>query len=160
MTSSQPTEPRQQGAEPRQVIPTSVSSSSSPLPSPLTATCHCGRVTITIPTPPQRINECRCSLCYTYGALWAYYRRGDVTVTTSADPPPGVSQVSYVRTDPAGDGDIGFYHCGHCGSLTHWWGVRDTPRRKRLGPNSKMGFNCRLLPEKAIEGVERRVSYQ
>ncbi|KAI1822886.1 hypothetical protein F4861DRAFT_512656, partial [Xylaria intraflava] len=48
------------------------------------ATCHCRRITITLPRPPKEINECRCSLCYKLGALWAYYPRDHVTVTTSS----------------------------------------------------------------------------
>ncbi|KAH8890068.1 hypothetical protein GQ53DRAFT_842302 [Thozetella sp. PMI_491] len=115
--------------------------------SPVTFTCHCLRVTVTIPAPPQRINECHCSICYRYGALWAYYLRGQVRIT-------GETQ-AYAREDADGNGDLAFHRCAHCGCLTHWMGVRDTERRKRLGPEAKMGVNCRMLPESEIAGAER-----
>ncbi|KAI0459841.1 hypothetical protein F5B21DRAFT_199716 [Xylaria acuta] len=52
-------------------------------PSPK-ATCHCGRIAMTLPSPPKDISECHCSLCYKLGALWAYYPRDQVAVTTSS----------------------------------------------------------------------------
>jgi hypothetical protein len=121
-----------------------------PGPTPLTATCHCGRVSVTFPTAPAKINECRCSVCYKYGALWAYYPRGDITVT-AAD---GAKTVAYIRTDPGADGDISFNRCSECGCMTHWWG-----EGAYAGADHKMGVNCRMLPEKDIEGIVRKVSY-
>lgn len=50
----------------------------------LTASCHCGRVTVTVPTLPTKpLNECECSVCFSYGALWAYYTQSDVLVTVA-----------------------------------------------------------------------------
>ena len=120
---------------------------------PLTATCHCGRVAVTVPTAPVRLNECRCSICYRYGALWAYYLRREVAITTAdgAGPPRG-----YVRSDAVAEGDLGFFGCAVCGCVTHWEGVADTPKRR--GPEARMGLNCRMLPEGAVEGVERVVT--
>ncbi|KAI1125369.1 hypothetical protein F5Y10DRAFT_247268, partial [Nemania abortiva] len=59
------------------------STATSDNPSPK-ATCHCGRITVALPRPPEDINECHCSVCYKLGALWAYYPRDEVTVTTSS----------------------------------------------------------------------------
>ena len=116
------------------------------------ASCHCGQVTIELPNPPERLNECRCSICYSYGALWAYYPRRDVLITAGE-----TGSRYYVRKDDGCDGDISFHWCNNCGCMTHWWGEGDS--EKRTGPNAKMGFNARMLPERDIEGVNRKVSY-
>jgi len=125
----------------------------------VTVKCHCGRVQIELPYAPTKLNECRCSVCYSYGVLWAYYRRTDVMVTTAAETATGggTSLQKYVRDDAEADGDVSFNRCGHCGCVTHWWGEGDAPRR--TGPDAKMGVNCRMLPEKDIEAVERIVTY-
>ena len=127
--------------------PTPAAAAGSSSASPLSATCHCGRVSIAVPSLPQRMNECQCSICYRYGALWAYYARGAVRITGETQP--------YARADASGKGDLAFHRCAHCGSVTHWAGVHDTPTRQRLGPEAKMGINCRMLPEELIRGVER-----
>ena len=129
----------------------------TPTSEPLTLKCYCGLVEVELPCTPNKLNECRCSVCYSYGALWAYYRRGDVMVTTAAEPVPGVSLQKYMRDDEEADGDLAFYRCSHCGCTTHWWGEEDSP--KRSGPAAKMGVNCRMLGEKGIEGIERLITY-
>ncbi|KAI0426172.1 hypothetical protein F5Y09DRAFT_72501 [Xylaria sp. FL1042] len=53
-------------------------------PSALKASCHCGRIAIALPSPPEDINECHCSVCYKLGAMWAYYPREQVAVTASS----------------------------------------------------------------------------
>ena len=116
--------------------------------SKLKATCHCGRVTVELPSKPEKLNECRCTVCYKYGAIWGYFQRDTVTVTAAE----GASIVPYVRTDS--DGDISFNRCSHCGCMTNWWGVG-----QYSGPKERMGVNCRQLPEKEIEGIPRKVSY-
>jgi len=120
---------------------------------PFTLTCHCGRVSVTVPTRPQKVNECRCSICYRYGVLWAYYLRREVVISpATAD---GES-VGYVRSDEFGDGDLGFFRCRRCGCVTHWEGVVDTPKRK--GPEARMGVNWRMAGVGGLEGVERVVT--
>ncbi|KAK6072308.1 hypothetical protein SCUP515_07389 [Seiridium cupressi] len=124
-------------------------------PQPLAASCHCGRVTLEIPSKPQDICECHCTICYRYGALWAYYKRGQVTITVSAEPVPGVSQQSYVRTDEGAEGDIGFFWCGHCGCMTHWWKMgQDGPSDDA---EAKMGVNSRMLPKHLVEDARRSI---
>ncbi|KAH8899944.1 hypothetical protein GQ53DRAFT_740942 [Thozetella sp. PMI_491] len=113
----------------------------------LIATCHCGRVQIEMPSKPPKINECHCTVCYKYGALWGYFQRPTVTVTTS----DGATVVPYIRADK--DACCSFNRCSHCGCMTHWWGVG-----KYTGPEHHMGVNCRLLPIEALEGIPRSVS--
>ncbi|KAI8951328.1 hypothetical protein F4801DRAFT_545173 [Xylaria longipes] len=43
---------------------------------------------MTLPSPSEDTSECHCSLCYKLGALWAYYPRDQVAVTTSSHAPP------------------------------------------------------------------------
>ncbi len=103
------------------------------------------------PILPQRINECHCSICYRYGVLWAYFVRSAVTIVGETQP--------YARADAAGTGDLAFFRCVQCGCVTHWMGLRDTPAKKRVGPDAKMGVNCRMLPEELIQGADRISTY-
>ncbi|KAI1335237.1 Mss4-like protein [Xylariaceae sp. FL0016] len=123
----------------------------------VTAECHCGHVTIEIPSPPTSLNECRCSVCFKYGALWAYYTRKEVMVAVAATD-KNVGLRRYARDDEHFGEDsaatMEFCHCSLCGCVTHWWGVGE-----RAGDERKMGVNCRMLSEKQIEGVERKVQY-
>jgi hypothetical protein len=114
---------------------------------PLTATCHCGRVSVQLPSKPTKLNECHCTVCYKYGALWAYYPRPDVAVDVASD----TKLEAYIRTDS--DGDISFNRCAHCGCVVLWWGLG-----RYGGPEHKMGVNCRMLPEGEIVGIEKEVS--
>lgn len=154
-----------------------------PHPSSLTAKCHCGRISVEMPSLPVKINECRCSICYRYGAQWAYYRHEDVNIivniqaSRSAPKGPLAQQEpllpsqdsqeakglqNYVRSDA--DGNIGFYFCGHCGCLTHWsptekgtaWLKREKEMKGADAPWMKVGVNCRMLAPNLLEGVEKK----
>lgn len=158
-------------------------SPSPPNPSQITASCHCNRITIHLPRPPTKLNECRCSICYRYGALWGYYPRDKVDVVINIPSPPSSSTGkkedngavpllrSYVRTDGDDQGDIAFFFCGHCGCLTHWGltekgaeslrkgkeeaeRVRDEDKETDL---SEFGVNCRMIRPSLLEGVEHKV---
>lgn len=129
-------------------------SSILPAPKKVTATCHCGRIKVDIPGPPNKVKECRCSLCYRYGALWTYFQdTNEVTITADE---PGVK--SYERED--GNKFAGFYHCAHCGCLTHWWPTEkgEAERKKNPAGRSAVGVNCRMLPPAMIEGAERIIA--
>jgi hypothetical protein len=114
----------------------------------MVSSCHCNRIKITLPSLPTQLNECRCTVCYKYGAIWAYFPRNEVRISVAED----TKIEEYVRKD--GDGDISFNRCSNCGCMTHWWGVGE----KFGGGDVKMGVNCRLVPEKEIFGIERRIS--
>lgn len=112
----------------------------------LVTSCHCQRIQVRLPSTPKILNECRCTVCYKYGALWAYYPRPDVKISVA----DGARIEPYVRAD--GDGDIQFNRCSHCGCMTHWWGLGPYG-----GPEQEMGVNCRLLPEEEADGIERKI---
>jgi len=88
-------------------------------------------------------------VCYKYGALWAYFPVKDVKIDVAAD---GANTVTaYMRDDEAAPKTATFNHCSHCGCMTNWFGV--------LG-QEKIGVNCRMLPEKETQGIEREVRYR
>ncbi len=113
----------------------------------LTATCHCSRIHIQVPSKPQKLNECHCTVCYKYGALWGYFPRSEVLVTIADD----TQLQAYAREDRPGH--VSFHRCGHCGCMLFWRG-----EGKFAGPEHMMGVNLRMLPESQIEDVEREVS--
>lgn len=140
----------------------------------LTAKCHCGRVNVEIPSLPTKLNECRCSICYRYGAEWAYYHPDEVNIIVNAQgsrkAPGGVPTQAkpaesagegdkglkyYVREDS--DGYLGFYFCGNCGCLTHWAATEQgLVYLDSLGKPKKLGVNSRMLPLTLLEGVEKK----
>lgn len=103
------------------------------------ATCHCGAVTVSLAEAPTEVTECNCSLCRSYGVLWAYYSASDVEVSPSPAP-----------TDTyAWNGEhVDFHRCQSCGCVTHWT-PRDATRDRR-------GVNARLLPSDVLAAATVR----
>jgi hypothetical protein len=93
------------------------------------ASCHCGAVKFTVESAPSEVNDCNCSICRRYGALWAYYQLQEVRFATGNGP-----------TDVYmwGDRDLEFHRCRTCGCVTHWSPVDRACTR--------MGVNARLMP--------------
>jgi hypothetical protein len=94
------------------------------------AACHCTAVRLEIVEAPSWVNDCNCTLCRRYGALWAYYQPGKVTVVCGAD-----------ATDIYlwGDKELEFHRCKECGCVTHMT-ARDTD------PPRIYGINARMIP--------------
>jgi len=96
-------------------------------------TCHCGAVTFEVPSAPEEVKECNCSICRRTGALLAYYSPKDVRVSGATD--------IYMW----GDREIEFHRCKVCGNFTHWWPV---------GPAvDRMGVNARLMSPELLDGI-------
>jgi hypothetical protein len=89
------------------------------------ASCHCRSVRLTLPSKPEALVACDCSLCVKRGMLWAHYPEGDVVVD------------GYTEPYSWGDHNIGFCHCARCGCTTHW-------KCTRRG-DGEMGVNARLI---------------
>jgi hypothetical protein len=106
----------------------------------LTASCHCGAVTIELAEAPDSLTECNCSVCYRYGALWAYGTRQTITVKAHADK---------LRYYCWGDKCIEFYHCQRCGCLTHYESVEKSR-------DSRVAVNARMLPPDHIQALKIR----
>jgi hypothetical protein len=114
------------------------------------ASCHCGAVNITIPELPKNLNECRCSLCFKYGVLWAYPPRNKVTITN--DSASSKQDVNYYCW---GDRNTNFYRCNKCGCVTHWI------HRIRLDDEDSpglMGVNCRMLKSEVAISIPWHIS--
>ena len=105
-----------------------------------TATCHCDNVRITIPELPAAATSCNCSLCRRYGTLWIYFTREQVSL--QADPE---TLASYRW----GDRTIDFWHCTHCGCLTHYTSVDENP-------GSRFAVNARMLPLETMQSLPVR----
>jgi hypothetical protein len=104
------------------------------------ATCHCGAVKVTIPSKPDFVNDCDCTLCGTRGALWAYFALPDIIVT-------GETHI-YRRAD-RDQPVVQVHFCGRCGCTTHW-----SPELHI--PQDTGGANMRLFGADAMTGVEVR----
>ena len=93
------------------------------------ASCHCGAIRFTLEAPPAEVNDCNCSICRRYGALWAYYRPAQVRFAADNGP-----------TDIYmwGDRDLEFHRCRACGCITHWSAAD--------GAVDRMAVNARLTP--------------
>jgi hypothetical protein len=105
-----------------------------------TATCHCGAVRVTVPRSPPAVNNCGCSICRRYGALWAYYKAS--TVRIEAGP-------KATRAYAWGRKTIRFVRCATCGCVMCWEWI--SPRQERT-----MGVNARNFDPEILRGVRRR----
>lgn len=99
------------------------------------ATCHCGNVTVTLAAAPHEITHCNCSLCRSYGVLWAYYPMAEVSIA-SARP---------TDTYAWNGKNVDFHRCADCGCVTHWW-----PRK---ASRDRLGINARLLQPGLVEAA-------
>ena len=79
--------------------------------SAISGSCHCGAVRIVVPSAPDRVTDCNCSLCRRLGALWAYYDVGTVRVEGH---PEMTSEYIW------GDKTLRTVRCATCGCITHW----------------------------------------
>ena len=103
------------------------------------ATCHCGAVTLSLTKRPNEVTECNCSLCRSYGVIWAYCSASEITI--SPDPAPTDTYAWNGR-------NVDFHRCSNCGCVTHWL-PRDPTRDRR-------GVNARLLPPDVLAQAKVR----
>jgi hypothetical protein len=103
----------------------------------LTATCHCGAVRVQVPSRPERLTECTCSICRRYGTRWAYYRHAEVKL----DAEPGATEAYQW-----GARELEFVRCRHCGCVMQWRGVE-------IRDDSRTGVNARNFPLAEVAGI-------
>ena len=107
-----------------------------------TATCTCKAIRLTFPHPRCRhgtdLNECLCSVCRRYGALWSYFRPEEVTFEGDA-----------IEAYLWGDKHIEFRRCKECGCMMYWWPTEET--LKNMGDKPMMGVNCRMMEREVVE---------
>ena len=99
---------------------------------PVTGSCHCGAVRIEVPSAPEWLASCNCSICRKLGSLVAYYPDdGSVRVEGKTEP--------YIW----GDRMIALHHCRVCACFTHWETTGESYGRQ--------GVNARLLDQFSLE---------
>ncbi len=109
------------------------------------ASCHCGAVKLNVPTPPENISVCNCSVCTKIGGLWAYYNPANVTIKCPR---------SAIDTYIWGDKSIQFCRCKTCGCTTHWESI-DPEYTERMGINARMmtGLSLDQIPVRHVDGA-------
>ncbi len=93
------------------------------------AACHCTAIRLEIEAAPSWVNDCNCTLCRRYGALWAYYEPGEVKLVQ------GEGTTDTYRWDSK---MLAFHRCNACGCVTHFEALTDTP--------FICGVNARMMP--------------
>lgn len=78
---------------------------------PMIAKCHCGATQIGLPQLPERAGECNCTFCSRTGAVWGYYKPGELDI---------FSDSSGKFYSASGNGNE-HHFCANCGIQT--WGV-------------------------------------
>jgi hypothetical protein len=99
-----------------------------------TGSCHCGSVHLTIPSAPDRLTNCNCSICWRYAALWAYFRADEVSIVC---PPTQLESYSW------GIRGLCFFRCRTCGVVTHW-------EKAQADADSLVGVNMRNFETTAL----------
>src|SRR5688572_7559981 len=94
------------------------------------AACHCTKVRLEIDEAPSWVLDCNCTLCRRYGALWAYYKPGQVKLVDGGD-----ATDAYTWSDEV----LAFHRCKECGCVTHMIALE-------THPPSIYGINARLIP--------------
>jgi hypothetical protein len=111
-----------------------------PLPSTLEGSCHCGAVRLTLPSTPEKVTDCNCSLCRRVAGLWAYYEFG--TVLIEGHP---ANTTDYIW----GDRTLRTVRCKTCGVVTHWEPLDPKPGQRH-------GVNLRNFDPKLLQSVQVR----
>jgi hypothetical protein len=104
------------------------------------ATCHCGAVKINVPSMPEYLIDCNCSICRRNGALWALYESDSVKLCGH---PENTTQYIW------GPRTIRTMHCKVCGCATHWEPIDSTA-------GTKVGINARNFEAREIGGIKVR----
>jgi hypothetical protein len=103
--------------------------------------CLCKAVKLGAARRPRQVTQCNCSVCRSYGTLWAYYQRSAVSITA----PRGALEHYTVRK-----GGLKFVRCRSCGCVICW----ELPGK---GGDLRMGLNTRLLDQALMASVPIKV---
>lgn len=94
------------------------------------AACHCTAVRLEVDEAPSWVNDCNCTLCRRYGALWAYYEPGEVQVIAG----DGATDAYRWESEM-----LAFHRCQVCGCVTHFEVLADEAP-------FIAGVNARMMP--------------
>jgi hypothetical protein len=112
----------------------------------LVASCHCGATKIELPGLPVHAKECNCSYCARTGAVWAYYKPGELQFVAQEGE----------RTYSASDGLNEHHFCGHCGMQT-WGSSLDWSSMYNVDGTPKEGFTAESFPTERTFAVNLRL---
>jgi hypothetical protein len=100
------------------------------------ASCHCGGMQVQLPAAPAEATECNCTFCSRTGALWSYYKPGEITV---------LKDETKAMYSAFGNGE--HYFCSNCGMQVFGkspdWQIGDTAPPK----NVKFAVNLRMAQD-------------
>lgn len=93
-----------------------------------------------LPTLREPANECLCSICRRYGALWAYYKPDEVQVEGETE--------AYIW----GKKRLAYNRCKNCGCMTHYSVVKPEETEPRVV------VNCRMMEREGFDSLESEQS--
>lgn len=111
----------------------------------LTASCHCGATKIQAPVPTSA-TECNCTYCARTGAVWAYFKPGELLMLSQEDE----------RTYSASDAGNAHHFCGRCGMQT-WGDSPDWGSVYNVDGTPKPGFEAGAFPTARIHALNLRL---
>jgi hypothetical protein len=103
----------------------------------LLATCHCKSTRIELPDLPTSMKECNCTFCGRVGAVWGYYRPGEIRVLSA----------EHDEVYSASEGRNRHHFCRRCGCWASAYNADGTPKE---GDGS-------VIPTQRIVGVNMRM---
>ena len=104
--------------------------------------CHCGATTFEAAAAPETVTSCTCTFCSKRGALWAYYKPEDVTLSKKDE------DATYRwRTK-----SVAHHFCARCGCTTYTVSP-DFSSGKADFDNPRFAINARLLDDFALDKV-------
>lgn len=107
----------------------------------LTGTCHCGAIRVDIPSAPDLLTNCNCSICRRLGTLWSYFPATAVVVHGH---PEGTDE--YIQ----GDRMLRTVRCKQCGCVTHWEALEGQT-------DSRVGVNMRNFEPALLQGARLKL---
>ena len=112
---------------------------------PMIASCHCGATKIEAPVPTTA-KQCNCTYCARTGAVWAYYKPGELAMLSQDDE----------RTYSATEADNRHHFCGRCGMQT-WGDSPDWGSVYNADGTPKPGFEAGAMPSARIHALNLRL---
>jgi len=86
---------------------------------------------------PESVTTCNCSICYSLGALWAYYDLTDIEIKNSN---PADSIYEW------GEKTMTFHRCDNCGCTTHYTSTEDDGKQL-------IAINTRMVSREIMDSI-------
>lgn len=109
------------------------------------ATCHCGATKIELPHLPLSAGECNCTFCGRTGAVWGYYKPGEMKMLSTE------GERIYSPT-----GMNNHHFCGTCGMQT-WGDSPDWGSIYNADGTPKQGYTAQSMPTERSFAVNLRL---